>query len=177
MKGAAWTICLVAVLALTGGAKADFEGCYAPANWTFYTDGDATNGGSGQVDTQTMVVTGCDGEDGNGVWNGLSYYTLVVCEDALIEFDWLFETQDQDPMGFYDRAIYRINGVTTEFAWMPDATGHEAFAVSSGDVFDLGMWSQDGLRGAGTVTITNFLPEPSALVMLLLGSLVAARRR
>lgn len=154
---------LAAVAALTGVAAADFSGVYAPANWTFSTTGD----GSGSLNATTMVVTGND----NGFF-GLSAYSIVA--DGPVSFDWSYSSLDY---GVFDLGVYRVNGVETILADNNGGAGSIALNLNAGDVLELGVFSTDGVFGAGTLTVTNFIPEPTSLSLLALGALAAFRRR
>ncbi|HNQ24467.1 MAG TPA: PEP-CTERM sorting domain-containing protein [Phycisphaerae bacterium] len=160
------------VVVWTPQVEAAFTGCYAPDQWTFYSDGDESNQGSGALTTDQMTVLGMDGQH---FYHGLAYYSVTACADAMLSFHWVFASEDQDE---FDRAMYRINGGEPIFIgnWVP-GEGDLQVAVSAGDVFDLGVWTEDALTGPGTLVVTQFVPEPSALLMLLPGLLLVSRRR
>ena len=161
---------LVATLAIvacvcTSNAIADFDGAYAPANWSFYTD----STGTGTLDALQMYVLGIDSGR-----PGYTEYYITVGETATVTFDWEFLTSDPTGNEF---AFYAVNLSETTFANADGQSGTIALNLSVGDILELGVHTTNGTNGPGELTISNFVfPEPSSLALLAAGALFWRRR-
>jgi len=167
MRGFAFTLALVSMLAYVAPACAGFAGAYAPENWTFHSEGPAGNGLGTLTETQ-MYVQGLVDH-----LQGYVYYSITIQADATLSFDWSYVCDD---VPLYDWGLYRVNGVDTVLSFTGGESGSAAVPVAAGDVFALGVWSQDGWFAPGQLTVANFVPEPTCLVLLGLGALVLRRR-
>lgn len=171
------TLTVVAALAAFGtAAKADFSGYYAPGNWTT----DELGSGVGFVDTSgaPASVTLIGGDDG---FDADTYWTINSAAAGTVSFDWSYSSFD-DPG--YDGGFYVVTDLSNWiFLSTTDGeTGSISFDVAAGELFGFNIYSEDGLFGAGALTITNFsapVPEPTSLALLGIGAigLVARRRR
>ena len=156
----------VGLFAFAGIAHADFEGPYAPANWTWYDN----CFGSGTLTATQMDVVG-----GDAYYAGYSEYQITVPGNATLAFDWSYFSYDS---GTYDFGYYRLNGVQTVIAYNnTQGSGSLSVPVAAGDAFALGVETMDGGYGAGYLTITNFVPEPGSLAAMLVLAGLALRRR
>jgi hypothetical protein len=59
----------------------------------------------------------------------------------------------------------------------PRRNGTITFSVNAGETFGFGVFTTDGLYGAGTATFTNFVPAPGAIALLGAAGLIGGRRR
>ena len=173
MRTSALAVAGLILLASTSAAFGAFAGAYAPENWTFYSDG-GSSAGYGALTETAMTVTGIDGDP--GYLDGLAYYVLTITKNDTVSFHYDFTTEDIHPDDWADRAFYMLNGNVTYLTWWP-ASGDASVVVTLGDEFALGVWSEDGLWGAGELLVTSFVPEPGGLALLAVGALAALRRR
>ncbi len=133
------SVCLATV------AAADFEGDYAPEAWAFYDDAD----GSGSLDETVMFVVG-----GNSGVAGSTEYYIVAPGGAMLIFDaWFY---NHNTAG-YDRSYYSINGQRTVLSTTSGGPVHRVVGVAPGDRFALGVETDEGLYGAGELTVSNFV--------------------
>ncbi len=138
-------IVVIVSLCLTTVAAADFEGDYSPEAWTFFDEAD----GAGSLDETEMFVVG-----GNNGLAGSTEYCIVVSGDAVLSFDaWFY---NHDSVG-YDRSYYSVNGQPTILATTSGGPVHRSVGVVAGDRFALGVETDDGLYGAGELTVRNFV--------------------
>lgn len=163
-------LAIIAVCVCASTAFADFDGPYAPENWTLVNPGDSL----GTLDTTTMYVQGI-----NSSFYAPSpyktYYGIKAAADATLSLDWSFV-----PTGFAnaDWFYYEINNVKTVVTTAA-GSGNLSIPVSFNDDVALGVESADALFGAANVTITNFsyVPEPATLTLLAVPLLMLRRRR
>jgi len=142
----------------------DFVGDFAVSNWT-----EETNGGTGSVDTSGapffISITGSDSFP-VGPINGLvdTDFTIQICEDGYIMFDWSWITFDSPS---FDPAGFKINGdfiQLTDDAGPNAQGGWETVGVEAGDVFGFTLRSTDDSFGEGVITnIFNFQYIPQIL--------------
>lgn len=153
------------------GAHADFSGPYAPANWTFISnggDGSFTNNG------QTLVLTGSDSWTGQQI---ATDYIITAAASGTWSFGWHFFSTDTGP---FDSGGYLINGDYTVLAFNQGGSGSVSVPVNAGDVIGYRAWTEDDGLGAGILTITNFnapVPGPGGLAALVVGGLLGAGPR
>ncbi|RMA56802.1 HYR domain-containing protein [Ulvibacter antarcticus] len=84
--------------------------------------------------------------------------TVPVTADETISFDWDYSTADGPA---FDSFGYLLNGVFTELTDPAGATnqnGSTTVALLTGDVFGFRSHSNDGVFGACTTVISNFMP-------------------
>lgn len=156
------------IASLCGGAAyADFVGPWAPANWAFFTDCD----GSGALTVPQMDVIGGDNEV-----PGFSEWRITVPPGAhTLSWNWTYWSDD---VADWDWAYYSVDDVRTEFV-RNETQGSGSVAgvvVGGGQVFAIGVYTEDGWFGAGNLRVTNFVPEPAALALLVVGALSLRRR-
>ncbi|MBO6607093.1 T9SS type A sorting domain-containing protein [Psychroserpens sp.] len=125
-----------------------FTGDFAPGNWSQDLGG---SDGSINITETDMTIVG--GNNGSG--------SVVIAEATCptggsYSFNWDFTTDDGS--AFWDPAFY-VNGVAV-IQLTDDNEGAQSGSVSvncaAGDVIGFGVASQDGIAGAGTLTITDF---------------------
>jgi len=170
MRVLAFTSALLTVFAYAATVNAGFAGAYAPENWTFHSDGPEGNG-LGTLTEAQMYVQGL--ADDLHHLQGYVYYSIAIQNDATLSFDWSYACED---VPLYDWGLYRVNGVDTVLSFTGGESGSATVPVAAGDVFALGVWSQDGWFSPGQLTVANFVPEPTCLVLLGLGALLLRRR-
>lgn len=151
--------------AITPMALADFDGEYAPGNWSFYTD----SSGTGTLDALEMHLLGID--DGS---LGYTEYYITADVTATVTFDWEFLTDDTTGNEF---AFFAIDFSEQTLANAGGQSGSFSQVIYDGDVFELGVYTTNGTHGPGELRITNFVfPEPSSLALLAVGALALRRR-
>lgn len=182
-KGLILASITAALLASTFCAMADFDGNFAPVNWSVTEPGPTSAGevnivGSVLHDAMSLHIFSPDCDDGSEC-SGPEYvfaYETVVQADAYVSFDWEFDTEDEDGP-FFDRlGVWRNN----EFFQLIDAfifeagppsegvaaaiveggmfyqSGAAGLNVMAGDVFGFGLISSDSCCGASESHIFNF---------------------
>ena len=173
------TLILLSLLSVAGTASAAFDGAYDLSNWSINTVGD------GVVDI-TNAPTSITLVSNNTSLNNTDQSALFVAvEQAVISFDWDYTTSDVDgPL--YDPFAYEVNGVITQLTLDggPDSqNGSIVFTVFAGDTFGFHAFSDDGLFGSASTTISNFsatpvpIPESTIPLGLALGSMISLGRR
>jgi hypothetical protein len=136
-------------------ARADFEGPFAPSNWTF--SGDAN---SNSLTSTQMQITSLDVGFGHPMWGQrarASYSINVPGNTVFISFDYQYSTTDIDDSGF-DMARYSVNGVTTDFVPIniTNQSGSITLNNISGSSFAIIQEALDSALGSATITISNF---------------------
>ena len=130
-------------------ASADFEGPFAPSQWTF--QGSAS--GNSLTSSQLQIIS----KDGSIGFHSASYSVNVPGNISSINFTYNYSTVDIDDSG-WDMAKYSVNGVVTDF--VPGNITSQSGTISltnvSGTSFAIIQDSLDGILGSGTITITNF---------------------
>jgi hypothetical protein len=188
-----WFTALGAVAALTVGAapglSVGFSGPYAPANWTFSTEGDGTGSSVNTLGAPSSItLIGPDGgqpDISTGDAPGKGLFTTTAVGTGTVSFNWSlligqFETfANDDPFG------YILNG--TPFQLSFDADGDQfdssSFAVNTGDVFGFYVETFTSQFGPSTVTISKFsapsapAPVPGPLPVLGAAAFFHASRR
>ncbi len=89
---------------------------------------------------------------------GNTDFTVAVTADETVSFDWDYSTDDG---AAFDGFGYLLNGVFTELtdqAGANNQTGNTSVTLVTGDVFGFRSASVDGLFGASTTVISNFMP-------------------
>ena len=172
---------------IAASASADF----IPANWTlsqnsllgsgefFISVGqtetvegsDGSVGGSGILSSSSMELFG-----GNSLVRGITWYSTVALSTGTISVDYAYSSGDAYD---YDAAGWVLNGVFTAVVTNDNGprTGTITFSVNAGETFGFGVFTADGMEGAGTATFTNFVPAPGAIALLGAAGLVGSRRR
>ena len=104
---------------------------------------------------------------------GYVYYSITMQTNATVSFDWSYACADLPALRLepvprqrdgHDSVVHgrrsgKRHGATSRWA----------------TVFALGVWSQDGWYDPGQLIVSNFVPEPSCLALLALGTLVCRR--
>jgi hypothetical protein len=188
-----WFTALGAVAALTVGAapglSVGFSGPYAPANWTFSTEGDGTGS---SVDTTgapgSITLTSPNGgqpdiDTGDAPGKGL--FTTTAAGSGTVSFDWsmLIGTEQffasDDPFG------YVLNGTPFQLSidFLGDQVGSGSFDVIAGDLFGFYAETFTSQFGPSVVTVRNFsapsapTPVPGPLPVLGAAAFFHASRR
>lgn len=163
------SVCTVGLLCAT--ARADFSGPWAPENWSFNNSGGS---GTGSLTTTQMVVVG----NNNLVPNLDTEFTIDIPFTTSIQFDWKIIIEDTE---CYDWAYWSLDGSKALIAcnnWpVWEGTVILPNPALAGQKLALGVASTDGFAGPMTLIVTNFIPEPSAAISLLLGAVLLYRRR
>jgi hypothetical protein len=139
VAGAASTMC-------AGAAFADFDGPYAPANWTT-TD----NAGGSATFNGTASLDMLSGDIGVG---GDTTVTINAPSGGNMSFDWSYTSSDS---GDFDQGGY-INAGVFVFLAQNDTPGSGSVSVNvdAGDQIGFYVTTLDGAFGPGHLTITNF---------------------
>lgn len=153
---------LVALLAFVAPARAhgpaqvlDFEGPYAPSNWTF-----SKGIGNGVVDLTDAphAITLVGSNNGFAVNTD---YTIASEGDGHVMF--MFEYSSSDSPGMDDFG-YLLNGAFYQLSdsSQSSAIGSILYAVSHGDTFGFRIATLDAQSGPGQARISVFsAPEPA----------------
>ena len=103
-----------------------------------------------------VITISSDNQSGNP---GETDLTVPVTDAASITFDWDYSTPDGPA---FDSFGYLLNGVYTELTDAGGATNQNGsagpIAVVPGDVFGFRSASVDGVFGACTTVVSNFMP-------------------
>jgi hypothetical protein len=135
-------------------ANADFEGDFAPSNWTY----SETSSVSHSLTSTQMQITSKD--SGPLVSNSASYSIYVPYYIDSISFDYSYVTTDINGSPF-DMPQYKIDDSATNLVSSDiPQNGSESGTRSIGDIggksFAIIQNAIDSQLGAATVTITNF---------------------
>lgn len=177
---------------IAASASADF----IPANWTLSQNSlsgdwypgyptisvgqtvtvggsDGSVGGSGILSSSSMELFG-----GNSYVRGITWYSTVALSTGTISVDYAFGNPSGDNWD-WDGAGWVLNGVFTAVVTNENGprTGTITFSVNAGETFGFGVFTADGLDGAGAATFTNFVPAPGAIALLGAAGLIGGRRR
>lgn len=159
---------LVTGVLIAPTAQADFSGDYAIALWT-----SVVNGGTIDFSGAPASVTLVSNNSGTPNANQDLYFTAF--ENATITFDWQFTTVDTatattagaqwDPFGYlHEGSFVRL----TDNGGPNLQSGSVSFDVLVGEVFGFRANTVDGLAGAATIVIDNFVAlGPAAAVVPL----------
>jgi len=130
-------------------ANADFEGPFAPSQWTF--QGSAS--GNSLTSSQLQIIS----KDGSAGTHSASYSVNVPGNTSSISFTFNYSTVDVDD-SYWDMARYSVNGVLTDFVPgnVTTRSGTISLVNVAGASFSIIQESLDGILGSGTITITNF---------------------
>jgi hypothetical protein len=162
------TLKVAACIACYTSAHADFKGLWAPANWSFTNGG---GNGAGALTETVMVIIGND----NGMPNINTEYSIKAPFDVKFQFQWIQIPKDE---GCFDFAYYRIDNALKTIVCNNGLSGGLASAdVKAGQEFGIGVRSTDGSLGPMTFWVSSFVPEPSSLVLLILGAVLISRHR
>ena len=147
-------------LALIGstGASADFEGPFAPSNWTF--SGDAT---SNSLSSTQMQITSLDrtlGQPKYQTATSSSYSILLPYYVSDLSFSYSYTTNDVNGSS-YDMAQYGLGGTATNLVQVNPNQGYSENGTVSragvgGQTFSIIQNARDTQLGSATITITNF---------------------
>lgn len=165
------TLSVYAVGVLCATARADFSGPWAPENWSFNNNGGS---GTGSLTTTQMVVVG----NNNLVPSIDTEFSIKVPFATDIQFDWKIIIEDE---ACFDWAYWSLNGSKALIACNNSPVKEGSVILPNGALpgqkLALGVASTDGFAGPMTLIITNFTPEPSTALSLLLGTAFLYRRR
>lgn len=140
------------------GNVSNFQGYYAPSNWT--SSNDNSNGfvSTGSVPASISIISGTNGS-GNP---GYTYYTKTVGCAGNVSFNWNYSTAD---FAFLDMPFYSINGGTPVLlpgfnaasATVPNSqSGSVSIPVNAGDNISIIMYTDDNDPVAGALIVSNF---------------------
>ncbi len=134
---------------------------------------DPWGGGGGILSSSSMQLFG-----GNSELRGITWYSTVASSSGTISVGYAFGNPSGDNQNF-DGAGWVLNGVFTAVVTNENGprTGTITFSVNAGETFGFGVFTTDGLYGAGTATFTNFVPAPGAIALLGAAGLIGGRRR
>ena len=170
--------CMVAGAIHTQADIIGFTEAYDIVNWTYtvapafvFIDGGGVDdaGAPDFVVIQSMNVSPANplyGTESN------EDMTITVVEDAIISFDWAYDSKDNSQDPWRDQFQVVLNGVVSTLTMVLDGrlqNGHSELNVSAGDVFSFRANAQDSGEGAAFTTITNFVvavPEPATLGLI-----------
>lgn len=142
------------------GLLSGFNGGFAPGSWSF--DSDGSDGTIVHSERYLQLVGSNDGSGGTEV-----SATLTLPASGYYSFNWRFVTPDGS---FTDAAAYTLNGtrpLSTGGSFAEEGT--VAFIGSAGDSFGFQVETDDGLNGAGTLTISNFIYPAGVLPPCVVG--------
>ena len=176
---------LLAPHVASAAVLADFQGPFAPANWTTtISDGGGVNTTGAPA---SISLTGSD--VGSEVPNFVDF-TIAAPSSGVVQFSWDYFSSDSFESAAFDPFGYLLNGNFTQLTGNSSGvsqSGTESFNVLLGDVFGFRQFSTDSIEGAATTTVSNFsvtdisaVPEPGsvfALGLLISGGLVLRSRR
>lgn len=163
-------------IATIGGLLAACGAANAQLNTTHFGFSLFDNaGGSGAITPTEIFVTGGNiGVMGETKWMGVAPAT------GTLSFDWAYLSSDS---GCFDTGFMAVNGSISTLACNTSApvNGSVVLALNAGDLFDLGVWTADGIFGPGHLEVRKFnfapIPTPGSMALLGLGGILAARRR
>ncbi|MCZ2139826.1 MAG: hypothetical protein LC096_00400, partial [Bacteroidia bacterium] len=165
------TICLGASSTINGTATNlcfgninDFNGDYAPVNWTMTQNN--SNGTVNTANTPAYIVM--TSSNNLSATPGFTTYSIPMSCSGNVTFNWNYS--HSDPTGsIFDIPQYTINGGSPiEFpnfiiGGSNSQTGSASIPVNAGDVFAFRMYTIDNDAISGNVTISNFTaPAPAA---------------
>ncbi len=138
-----------------------FSDEFAPTNWTFDADG-----GDGSVNTtnapNSINFLSSDNQSG-GANNSTYCITIPGGNEGILEFDWDYESNDQDgPL--YDPFGYIVNGIVSQLSndnGADNQSGSVSFTINAGDQFCFLVRSTDQQLGRAETQISNFSFTPS----------------
>ncbi len=136
---------LALVLIGSSGASADFDGPFAPSNWTF--SGDAT---SNSLTTNQMKMVSKDGT--TSALSTAKYSISVPGNTLSISFNWNYVTNDVNG-SLFDMAKYSVNSVITN--------------LNANNI-------PQGGSASGTVTLTNVASKDFAIIQEALDSVLGS---
>jgi hypothetical protein len=188
-----WFTALSAVAALTVGAapglSVGFSGPYAPANWTFSTEGDGTGSFPSTLGAPASItLTGPDGgqpDINTGEAPGKGLFTTMAVGTGTVSFDWSLLIGEFEFFASDDPFGYILNGTPFQLSidFDGDQSGSSSFAVSTGDVFGFYVETFTSQFGPSVVTVSNFsapsapAPVPGPLPVLGAAAFFHASRR
>jgi hypothetical protein len=143
---------LSAMAALPAQATTGFTGPYAPANWTFSTNGGGsvdTSGAPGSI-ALTNQITETEADE-------YARYSITIPSSGTVSFNWnrIFSYNWGVSFGYFLNGTYN----ETAAAGYGAESGSVSFAASAGDVFTFQALTNSW--DSQTVTISNF-SAPSA---------------
>jgi subtilisin-like proprotein convertase family protein len=106
--------------------------------------------------TYEVITISSDNQSGS---EGFTDFTVNVTDPDTVSFDWDYDTPDGPA---FDSFGYLLNGVYTELTdpngGLQQSGNSGPINVAPGDVFGFRSYSIDGIFGAATTTISNFVP-------------------
>ena len=159
-----------AALAVTGIAQAQFEGYYAPENWTFSDQAGGYLDLSGVPDYLTII-------GGDMSVAGYTTLTIAAADAGTFSFDWSYYSIYSPT---YDEGGYIYNGAYYYLGDSRGQGGNIELEVYEGDEIGFYAYTYAGFFGPGELPISNFVapvPVPGALALLGLAGLARRRRR
>ena len=139
--------------AITGNLT-DFEGVFAPENWTLTNA--STDGSINTLDTPDYITL--IGGNNGLPQGGTTDYSITVPASGLLSFSWDYSTNDG---AFYDYPQIVYNGVATTLNGYdtngpPEQFGTVTMQVEEGATLTLRMKTVDNVGGAASVTISDW---------------------
>ncbi|MDA0863331.1 MAG: T9SS type A sorting domain-containing protein [Bacteroidetes bacterium] len=110
----------------------------------------------GQEEEIEVITISSDNQSGD---SGFTDFSVIVTEPTTISFDWSYTTTDGPE---FDSFGYVVNGDYTILTDPEGALNQQGNSGSIdlviGDTFSFRSFSEDGLFGAATTTVSNFVP-------------------
>ncbi len=131
-----------------------FTGPYAPALWTFFTDGD------GSVDTSgAPAFIMMTGSDFGTLSDKVTDFTIPISCDGTVMFSWEWENLDISVN--FDFGGYLIDGVFTQITALTVLdSGTTSVPISAGEVFGFRILATDDQLGPGVFMMIESFKAP-----------------
>lgn len=137
-----------------------FRGDYLPGTWKItnsFAKSDARVTGF-NLSTMQMVSNTVERQ------NVTMFVTHSVARTSVISFKWTYSTRDRL---LYDQPRFALNGEDQAFPGFnvqgsTQQQGSVSLTIQGDKTFSIGVWSVDGLLGACTLTITQFVAKEQA---------------
>ncbi|MBL7771232.1 MAG: hypothetical protein JNM95_00060 [Chitinophagaceae bacterium] len=149
------------------GASTNFQGYYAPSNWTFTKS--STSNGSLDTSLAPNSIKLASSNASFFTWSPANtIYGIVIPCTGVITFNWSYFNYDN--IVGNDRPLYYINSGAANFfpGYNPNGastqSGVASIAVNAGDLFRFDAWSATNSGGWCEITISNISLPTLSLV-------------